>query len=125
MPRRAARIAVKSSGGEEDAPDTLKSPAASTDRRTAADRRRPRHAGAGGEIARAKKRFGLAGGAPVHSGYEAGRDGFRLHRFLECRDIVNLVVVSSVDASSFGFPGLTWHAPSGDIIESRNERDIR
>jgi hypothetical protein len=33
------------------------------------------------EIAKAKKRFGLPEDAPVHSGYEAGRDGFWLHRF--------------------------------------------
>jgi transposase len=36
------------------------------------------------EIARAKKRFDLDD-APVHSCYEAGRDGFWLHRFLEVR----------------------------------------
>src|SRR5262249_51489820 len=35
------------------------------------------------EIARAKKRFGLADDAPVRSCYEAGRDGFWLHRFLQ------------------------------------------
>jgi transposase len=35
------------------------------------------------EIAKAKKRFGLPDDAPVQSCYEAGRDGFWLHRFLE------------------------------------------
>jgi hypothetical protein len=34
------------------------------------------------EIAKAKKRFGLPAGAPVRSCYEAGRDGFWLHRQL-------------------------------------------
>ncbi len=34
------------------------------------------------EIARAKKRFGLPENAEVFSCYEAGRDGFWLHRFL-------------------------------------------
>ena len=34
------------------------------------------------EIQRAKQRFGLPDDAPVVSGYEAGRDGFWLHRFL-------------------------------------------
>jgi transposase len=34
------------------------------------------------EIAKAKERFGLPDNAPVHSCYEAGRDGFWLHRFL-------------------------------------------
>jgi transposase len=47
------------------------------------------------EIARAKKRFHLADDAPVHSCYEAGRDGFWLHRFLESRGINSLVVDSS------------------------------
>ena len=34
------------------------------------------------EIELAKKRFGLPEGAPVISCYEAGRDGFWIHRFL-------------------------------------------
>jgi transposase len=47
------------------------------------------------EIAKAKKRFGLADDAPVKSCYEAGRDGFWLHRFLEKEGIDNQVVDSS------------------------------
>ena len=47
------------------------------------------------EIAKAKKRFGLDENAPVRSCYEAGRDGFWLHRFLESQGIVNDVVDSS------------------------------
>jgi transposase len=47
------------------------------------------------EIAKAKKRFGLADDACVHSCYEAGRDGFWLHRFLESHGIHNEVVDSS------------------------------
>jgi transposase len=47
------------------------------------------------EIAKAKKRFGLAADAPVHSCYEAGRDGFWLHRFLANQGVANLVVDSS------------------------------
>ena len=47
------------------------------------------------EIAKAKARFGLADAAAVHSCYEAGRDGFWLHRFLESRGINNVVVDSS------------------------------
>jgi transposase len=47
------------------------------------------------EIANAKKRFGLAADAPVYSCYEAGRDGFWLHRFLGQRGVANLVVDSS------------------------------
>src|SRR5262245_17348025 len=48
------------------------------------------------EIAKAKARFGLPAEAPVCTCYEAGRDGFWLHRALTHRGIVNVVV----DASS-------------------------
>jgi transposase len=47
------------------------------------------------EIARAKTHYGLAGKAMVRSCYEAGRDGFWLHRYLESRGIVNSIVDSS------------------------------
>jgi transposase len=47
------------------------------------------------EIAAAKKRFGLAVEATVVSCYEAGRDGFWLHRYLVAHDIRNHVVDSS------------------------------
>jgi transposase len=47
------------------------------------------------EIARAKERFGLPADAPVVSCYEAGRDGFWLHRWLIAQAIDNRVVDSS------------------------------
>ncbi|PYU94711.1 MAG: IS110 family transposase [Acidobacteria bacterium] len=47
------------------------------------------------EIAAAKKRFHLAETTPVLSCYEAGRDGFWLHRYLVKSGIENLVVDSS------------------------------
>jgi transposase len=47
------------------------------------------------EIQAAKKRFGLPTDAPVLSCYEAGRDGFWIHRCLEKHGIQNLVVDSS------------------------------
>jgi transposase len=47
------------------------------------------------EVARAKKRFGLPETAPVVSCYEAGRDGFWLHRFLQAQGMTNYVVDSS------------------------------
>jgi transposase len=47
------------------------------------------------EIKAAKKRFGLPENAAVVSCYEAGRDGFWLHRFLQAQRIENLVVDSS------------------------------
>jgi transposase len=47
------------------------------------------------EVAQAKKRFGLSETAPVVSCYEAGREGFWLHRFLQAQGITNYVVDSS------------------------------
>ena len=47
------------------------------------------------EIARAKRRFGLVAEVPVISCYEAGRDGFWLHRYLVAHAISNHVVDSS------------------------------
>jgi transposase len=47
------------------------------------------------EVAQAKKRFGLPDTAPVLSCYEAGREGFWLHRFLLAQGITNYVVDSS------------------------------
>ena len=47
------------------------------------------------EIGAAKKRFGLPENAPVASCYEAGRDGFWLHRFLLSKKVENLVVDSA------------------------------
>src|SRR5262247_4593258 len=47
------------------------------------------------EIAQAKRRLGLPETAPVVSCYEAGREGFWLHRFLQAHGITNHVVDSS------------------------------
>ena len=47
------------------------------------------------EIKAAKKRFGLSEDAPVLSCYEAGRDGFWLHRFLLAHGGQNQVVDSA------------------------------
>src|SRR5215472_10631628 len=47
------------------------------------------------EIARAKRRFGLPDDAAVVSCYEAGRDGFWLHRWLVSQGIVNVIVDSA------------------------------
>jgi transposase len=47
------------------------------------------------EILAAKKRFKLSEDAPVVSCYEAGRDGFWLHRYLISIEVENLVVDSS------------------------------
>jgi transposase len=47
------------------------------------------------EIERAKRRFGLSDESRVLSCYEAGRDGFWLHRYLVHEAVKNLVVDSS------------------------------
>ena len=47
------------------------------------------------EVARAKERFGLPPGTPVVSCYEAGRDGFWLHRFLVAQGLASHVVDSA------------------------------
>jgi transposase len=47
------------------------------------------------EIGRAKQRFGLPEQTRVVSCYEAGRDGFWLHRFLVAHGVENLVVDSA------------------------------
>jgi len=47
------------------------------------------------EITQATQRFGLPASAPVVSGYEAGREGFWLHRLLQAHGITNYVVDSS------------------------------
>jgi len=55
------------------------------------------------EIVLAKQRFSLPADAPVVSCYEAGRDGFWLHRFLEHEHVTNLVVDSaSIEVSRRG-----------------------
>jgi transposase len=47
------------------------------------------------EITDAKRRFGLPDETPVISCYEAGRDGFWLHRFLVSEGIMNIVIDSA------------------------------
>ena len=46
-------------------------------------------------IAQAKAKLGLPAAAPIYSCYEAGRDGFWIHRLLEKIGVVNLVVDSA------------------------------
>jgi transposase len=47
------------------------------------------------EIDKAKRRFGLPDAAALVSGYEAGRDGFWLHRWLSSQGIANVIVDSA------------------------------
>jgi transposase len=47
------------------------------------------------EVRRARERLGVPASTPVRSCYEAGRDGFWVHRWLASHAIVNVVVDSS------------------------------
>jgi transposase len=49
----------------------------------------------GEEIGKAREKFGLSVDCAVYSCYEAGRDGFWLHRWLEVEGVKNLVVDSA------------------------------
>jgi len=82
------------------------------------------------EIAKAKKRFQLAGDAPVHSCYEAGRDGFWLHRYLVSHGIVNVVVdSSSIEVKRRGRRRKTDSLDAGKLLSmlirwQQGERDV-
>jgi transposase len=69
------------------------------------------------EIGKAKKRFGLPDDARVHSCYEAGRDGFWLHRFLESQGIDNRVVdSSSIEVKRHGRRRKTDRLDAGKLL---------
>ena len=65
-------------------------------------------------IARTKEKFGLAADTPVKSCYEAGRDGFWLHRFLASIGVDNLVV----DPASIEKPR-KHRAPKTDRLDAQ------
>lgn len=66
------------------------------------------------ELAAARRRFGLAADAPVVSCYEAGRDGFWLHRALLAQGVTNVVV----DAASIEVPRRARRAKT-DRLDAR------
>ena len=66
-------------------------------------------------IERARPRFGLGNETPVLSCYEAGRDGFWLHRFLVANGVTNIVV----DAASIEVNRRSRRAKT-DRIDVRN-----
>jgi transposase len=82
------------------------------------------------EIAKAKKRFQLADDAPVYSCYEAGRDGFWLHRFLASGGIDNVVVdSSSIEVKRRGRRRKTDRLDAGKLLSMlirwhRGERNV-
>lgn len=88
------------------------------------------------EIAQAKRRFGLPETTPVVSCYEAGREGFWLHRFLLAHGITNHVVDSSANelprsklrgikpplARSYGPP--VWRGNTGSCVHSLEQPQL-
>jgi transposase len=69
------------------------------------------------EVARAKKRFGLPEETSVYSCYEAGRDGFWLHRSLTAHGIHNLVVDSaSIEVKRRGRRTKTDRLDAGKLL---------
>jgi transposase len=71
------------------------------------------------EIEHAKQRFGLPNTAPVVSCYEAGRDGFWLHRYLRGQGVDNRVV----DSSSIEVDRRARHAKS-DGVDAQKLLDL-
>src|SRR6202795_1685926 len=68
-------------------------------------------------IAKAKARCHLATDAPVRSCYEAGRDGFWLHRWLSDQGIVNLVVdPASIEVNRRARRGERERRPNGKTV---------
>jgi len=69
------------------------------------------------EIAKAKKRFGLPEACPVVCCYEAGRDGFWLHRYLTAHGMVNNVVDSaSIEVKRRGRRRKTDRLDAGKLL---------
>jgi transposase len=67
------------------------------------------------EIDSAKRRFGLPAETPVLSCYEAGRDGFWLHRFLTSKGVQNIIV----DAASIEVNRRKRRAKSDNLDASK------
>jgi transposase len=72
-------------------------------------------------IADAKKMFGLAADARVISCYEAGREGFWLHRYLTGRGATNYVV----DSASIEVDRRALRNGISDIVADVRLREIR
>jgi transposase len=77
------------------------------------------------EIARAKQRFGLPETARVLSCYEAGRDGFWLHRYLLAHHIENLIVDSaSIEVNRRAKHAKTDRIDAGKLVKMLVRYDL-
>ncbi|MGH8601513.1 MAG: hypothetical protein ACREXR_01640 [Gammaproteobacteria bacterium] len=80
----------------------------------------------GEEIGKAKAKFGLPEEAGVRSCYEAGRDGFWLHRYLVSRGIENVVLESaSIEVDRRARRAKTDRLDGGKLLKQlvRHHRD--
>jgi transposase len=97
------------------------------------------------EIQRSRERFGLPDDAPVVSCYEAGRDGFWIHRYLVSQGIENVIIDSAsieqnrrrkkiktdrVDARKMVRMLCRWHGGEPDVfrtvrVPSEEDQDRR
>jgi len=75
------------------------------------------------EIDRAKRRFGLAEKAGVVSCYEAGRDGFWLHRYLLSEGIGN-IIVDSASLEVNRRKRKVWHVVRVPTLQQEDDRQL-
>ena len=69
------------------------------------------------ELRKARAKFGLPETAPVRSCYEAGRDGFWVHRLLEIEGVSNLVVdCLEYRSESAAAPGQDRSVGRGEVV---------
>lgn len=76
------------------------------------------------ELGRAKERLGLPREAVVYSCYEAGRDGFGVHRFLESLGVRNVVVDPSSIEVNRRFRRVKTDAVDGRTLQNRLARHL-
>jgi len=83
------------------------------------------------EIADAKKWFGMKAATPVRSCYEAGRDGFWLHRYLtsiaiaeRSRGLIEHRSESTAPASEVGCPGCPQAARDAAAVPRRGAEGL-
>lgn len=70
------------------------------------------------ELARARRHFGLAPTAPVVSCYEAGRDGFWIHRYLTALGVRNVVVdAASIEVTRRARQAKTDRLDAGRLLD--------
>ncbi|MCP4747061.1 MAG: transposase [Desulfobacteraceae bacterium] len=78
------------------------------------------------QIKKAKQRFDLPEGCPTYSCYEAGRDGFWIHHYLESMGINNFVVApASIEVSRRYRHVKTDRVDAGHQVRSKSKKRHR